>query len=205
MYKALAQRIRKAYPDGTNASLDLAAVTDCRRDRRIQQALASVASRCSLACETERWGTPCDTTTINKSAQPDHRTWIHAMDAEAKCAWFREHREPYTVLFLRTSRIAYYYHLYYNKWIYEPACDSWHVDYLEEPDSEWRQAQAALETTLKQIRFLPLTLALANEETALVQQRDYDGIPDDDPRWDDDEFEPPWVNCTLHDCLFTYC
>jgi hypothetical protein len=36
-------------------------------------------------------------------------------------------------------------------------------------------------------------------------ESDYDPIPDDDPRWDDPDFEPPLIESTIHRCLFGEC
>lgn len=35
-----------------------------------------------------------------------------------------------------------------------------------------------------------------------VLDHDYDSIPQDDPRWEDDEFEPPLAPVSLHECMF---
>jgi len=60
-----------------------------------------------------------------------------------------------------------------------------------------------LEASLAEHGFLYFSQVMAVERTALVKEQDFDSIPEDDSRWEDDDFEPPLIDATLHECLFS--
>ena len=43
---------------------------------------------------------------------------------------------------------------------------------------------------------------MLRERVSFLLDQGFDEIPEDDPRWEDDDFEPPLVPTTLFDCLF---
>ena len=43
---------------------------------------------------------------------------------------------------------------------------------------------------------------LARSDVPFITEKDYESVPDDDPRWEDDLFEPPDRPATFYRCIF---
>jgi len=48
------------------------------------------------------------------------------------------------------------------------------------------------------VEFAHLTNELSRERVLIVLEHDYGSIPDDDPRWNKEGFEPPLVPTSVH-------
>jgi hypothetical protein len=199
----LLHRIQKVYPNGTICSLDKEALKDKERDKRILVALESVSKKCNLVFEFQPFDIPSYSICLTQADHPEFRVWLLTMDNAAKIRWITEYGSPYPVLWLKISRAFDYYYLYYNHWKQRGDSGYLDADFRDTPNEQWKENQKTLEITLQQHGFLFFSDSLASQKTSLVQERDYDSIPDDDPRWSNDDFEPPWVDSTLHECLFS--
>jgi len=204
MLPDLQTRIQKVYPEGTICSLDKEALKDVGRDQRIRTALDFVTKERDLLYDIQPFDKPAYNISLTQSGHPEFGAWVYAMDNVAKIRWITEHGGPYPVLWLRVSRVFDYYYLYYNHW--KPRGDTGYLDadFRDVPNDHWKENQKTLEDSLQQHGFLFFPDSLASQKTSLVQERDYDSIPDDDPRWVDVDFEPPLVDSTLHECLFSH-
>ena len=77
-------------------------------------------------------------------------------------------------------------------------------DFDVQPNEYWMKSQKLLENTLKENGFCLFDDEMSGQTTPFIKVKDYDSIPDEDPRWDDDNFEPPFVDASLHECLFSH-
>ena len=203
MSSDLQHRIQKVYPEGTTCSLDVDALQNVERDQRIRSALDYVSKARGLLYDVQPFDKPAYKIGLTQADYPSFVTWVWSMDNAAKIRWIKEHGSPYPVLWLKISRVADYYYLYYNHW--SPRGDTGYldIDCNNHPNRQWKDHQMILEDTLKQRGFSFFPDSLASQRTSFVQERDYDSIPDDDPRWNDIDFAPPLVDSTLHECLFS--
>ena len=201
----LINRIKRGYPAGTTDGLDIPALENEPRDVRLCAILQAAAAECGLNWDidftrekrayvfrfTDKW-------------HPTFEQWIWQMDNAAKTSWLRRNGAPFPVLLLKVSRVADYYYHFFNHWT--PRGDTGYLDAdcRREPDVAWAGRLAHIREKLESAGFKYLTSELAAEKTPFVLERDYDSIPDDDPRWDVDAFEPPLVPSTVHECLFSH-
>jgi len=198
----LGQRLRAAYPTGLVDELDKAVLESPRRDARIREALKTASSQYRIAYDIQAFDVPAYQTAITQQEHPSFGAWIWQMSNDDKIAWIREHGEPYPVMWLCISRVADYYYYHFNHWV--PRGDTGYLDadFSREPNSTWAWYSNVITSCLNERGFVLLTDTLARSRSRAVRERDYDSIPDDDPRWDDDAFEPPLVAATIHRCLF---
>jgi hypothetical protein len=70
------------------------------------------------------------------------------------------------------------------------------------PTKEWSDACQGVENTLCQHGFLAASREMLNEKVPFVMTWGGNAVPDNDPRWDDDDFEPDPVTAVVYDCLF---
>ncbi len=124
------------------------------------------------------------------------------MDNEKKLAWFNaNNQKPYPVFILKISRIADYYCHYFNHWLPKGENGYWDADCRREPDGSWKKYSQCINSALNEAGFTYLTKELANEKIPSIWMTDFD-FPDDDPRWDDDDFVHPLIPASVYDCLF---
>ncbi|MDN5870465.1 MAG: hypothetical protein L0H73_07065 [Nitrococcus sp.] len=125
------------------------------------------------------------------------------MDNPAKLRWIEENKSPYYVVFwVKVSRVADYYVTFFNHW--RPRGDTGYLDadFRQEPSDEWRRYSKSVLDYFAEQGFLIASPELLQEKVPFVLTWGGDEIPDDDPRWDDDAFEPDPVEATVYDCLF---
>ena len=72
----------------------------------------------------------------------------------------------------------------------------------ESPNPPWASHVYIIEATLAEYGFEHIADDLARSEVPFVTEKDYESIPDDDPRWEDDSFEPPDRPATFYRCIF---
>ena len=199
----LAHLIKRAYPSGTTDCLDDAAIKNEPRDVRLRDVLQTVAAACDLSWDIEP-GKLAYSVRFTEKHHPAFQQWVCHMDNAEKLSWIKAHGAPYPVLWLQISRVADYYDHFFNHWT--PRGDTGYLDadFRQPPNAAWTARLALLKEQLEQAGFKYLTDELAAEKTPFVLERDYDSIPDDDPRWEDDNFEPPWVPSTVHECIFSH-
>jgi hypothetical protein len=201
----LAQLIKRAYPTGTADELDDAALENEPRDMRLRAILHACTAECGLNFDIDfTKGMRAYIFHFTEKWHPTFDEWVRLMDNAAKTLWIQRNGGPYTVLLLQVSRVADYYYHYFNHWIPRGDTGYLDIDFKQPPNVAWAGRLAHIEDKLKQAGFHFLTTQLAVKKTPFVLERDYDAIPDNDPRRDDDKFEPPLVASTVHECLFTH-
>jgi len=203
MTPELASTLQRVYPDGTTSSLNADALKDERRDESIRLILESVSLQCGLRWGFELFDKPAYKIHMTQVDHPAFDEWIWKMSNAAKIKWIQQHGEPYPVLWLKISRVANFYYLHYNHWVSRGDTGHLDADFRRAPNEKWKKSQEILEASLMDRGFLHFSQEMAVERTPLVKEQDFDSIPDDDPRWENDDFEPPYVDATLHECLFS--
>jgi hypothetical protein len=195
--------IKGTYPGGTTDCLDDAALKNEAREVRILSTLQAVAAECGLNWNNEATrGRLAYEFQFTEKLHPTFEQWIWRMNDVEKISWIQKNGRSYPVLWLKISRIADYYYHFFNHWT--PRGDTGCLpDFKQLPNPAWTGRLASIKKRLEEAGFKYLTDELAAETTTIVLERDYDSIPDDDPRWDDDDFEPPWVPSTVHECIFS--
>jgi len=199
---AVDHRLRAAYPTGLVDELDEAALDSAERDERMREALAIASGQCQIGWVVQPFKSPAYEIAVTQQNHPRFSDWVWQMSNEQKLAWIRESGEPYPVLWLKISRVADYYWHYFNHWV--PRGDTGYLDAdcQRDPNVTWTWYRNVITASLDEQGFAFLRDALARSRTELVKERDYDSVPDDDPRWDDEGFEPPLVPATVYTCLF---
>ncbi|GEM_PF-2263570 len=204
MDENLKMRIGSAYPTGIFYEQADSILESEERDDRLRQVLQRITNKLplSLACERykpqlayEMTITPCE--------NPPFNVWVWEMRNPQKLDWIKKNNgQPYVVLWVRISRVADYYYFHYNHWV--PRGDTGYLDadFARKPNDLWRSYEEVVTEELDRAFFTHCSNELAREKVPFVLDRDYDSIPEDDPRWDDDWFEPPFEPVCVHQCLF---
>jgi hypothetical protein len=202
MDKALADRIALAYPTGLIHERHDEALVSAERDDRLRSALDDVARECNLVVIVEPFDKPAYQIALTQADCPSIDTWTWGMRNPDKLRWIKDHGLPYPVLWLRVSRVADYYRYFFNHWV--PRGDTGYLDadFRVLPNALWRGYEEVLSARLEAAGFQHCSDSLAAEKTSLVLESDYDAIPEDDPRWDDDAYEPPLVPASVYLSLF---
>jgi len=202
MNVSLENSIRKAYPSGIVYELDEAALENEERDARIQSVLDSCAIECRLNWSFDVFKKPAYTIWLTQEEHPAFYDWVWRMDSPEKIAWIKQNSEPYPVLWLRISRVADYYYHFYNHWTVRGDTGYLNADCARRPNDTWSAYQSILERQLHIAGFEYLGEDVCGARTPFVLEHDY--VPEDDPRLDDIDFEPPLVPTTVHECLFSH-
>jgi hypothetical protein len=199
---SLKSRIKAVYPKGVDWERDDAELDPDSYVSRIQSAIGGVCEAVPLAVTTQRWSSPCDEFAFTYTADPEFNTWIWSMGNAAKISWIRANNKPYVVLWVKVSRVAGFYITYFNHW--RPRGDAGYLDadFREKPDGMWKNLSGTVFRHLQNAGFELATPKLLEERVSFVLTWGGDEIPDDDPRWDDDAFEPAPVPASVYDCLF---
>lgn len=205
MNEKLIEKLKIAYPSGIVEDWDMDGMKNPERDNRIRKLLVTIRQEFPLAI-AEEGRFPSDKAynfAITEKDHPPFSTWIWNMGNPEKLAWIHANNgQPYLVLWLRISLVADYFDCYFNHWI--PRGDTGYLDadFRREPNERWYEYLDGIKSLLNENGFEFVTVEIASEKTPYVSIRDYCSISDDDPRWADDDFEPPLVPASIHDCLF---
>lgn len=201
MNDLLVTKIRRAYPDGT-PDLEESALSSDERDERIDNVLVIAENECSLNIGIFPFDKPAYKYTFTQKNHPPFGHWI-MMDNPEKLAWIRDnHGEPYPAFWLNISRVADYYTCYYNHWAPRGNTGYLDIDCRRSPNTLWVGHEKKIRDALEHHGFSYLTDELACESVPFVLEEDFDCIPEDDPRWLDEEFKPPLVPSSVQQCLF---
>ena len=125
------------------------------------------------------------------------------MDNAAKLHWIKQAGEPYPALWLKISRIADFFDYFFNLWT--PRDDTGYLDAnwtCESPNPPWTSHLHIVQATLAEYGFEHISDALARRDVPFITEKDYESVPEDDPRWKDDSVEPAARAATLYRCLF---
>lgn len=201
MNSYLENRIRNAYPSGLLYELDEVAITNKERDARLWTVIDSCLKECKLECKVTLWsGLRYYEVVMTQKDHPSFNSqWVSRMTNEDKINWIKNNG-PYPVFWLKVSRVDDYYIYHYNHWI--PKGDTGYLDAKcdIQPNQIWLGYECFIKTELEKFGFKFLTVELASERVSFVLESE--SIPHDDPRWDDDDFEPPLVTSDVYECLF---
>jgi hypothetical protein len=200
----LEKRIKRAYPNGLLSDLNKDALNSPERDDRIKNVIEKVFDACSLNVWLDPFDKPAYGIAFTQKIHPLFNQWIWQMSNPEKIAWITENNDdPYTVFWLKISRVADYYYYYYNQWV--PRGDTGYLDAdcSREPSDVWRAHERRICEELDRNGFVYLTDELARAKVPFLLDQDFDAISDDDPRLDDAGVEPPLKPTSLHECLFS--
>ena len=203
MNDSLAGRIKRAYPSGQVYGLVEGTLDSDERDDRIVNVVRTVSEACALAVTLDLFKKPAYKLTFTQKDNPPFEEWIYGMGNSQKLAWIASNNgEPYPAFWLKISRVADYYDYFYNHWV--PRGDTGYLDAdcRRLPNARWSEYEKRIRQELESNRFEYLTSDLACEKTPFALEQEHDSIPEDDPRWKEDGFEPPWVPSTVYRCLF---
>lgn len=203
MNENLINKLMKAYPEGVIHARDDNALVSEERDERIRSVLRNITSELSLNVMVDVFDKPNYSLAMTEGNTPHFEEWLWRMGNPDKLTWISSNGDrPYVVLWLKISRVADYYSFYFNHWV--PRGDTGYLDAdcRREPSQAWSGYTQRISDWLGDQGFLLFTSELAKERTPFIQEHDYDSIPEDDPRWDEDDFEPPLVPAYLGECLF---
>jgi hypothetical protein len=202
MNNLLEIRIRQVYPTGLLWEFDENQLGKNDQAARIELALSSVTKTASLRVVLDPGNDPLYALAITHTDDPAFGEWIWTMRNPDKTAWCKTNNRPYVVFWLRISRVADYFRFFYNHW--RPRGDTGYMDADTRvtPSEEWKQYESAICARFEENGFSLAPHELLNERVAFVLEAGYDEIPEDDPRWDDDDFSPPTVPASVYQCLF---
>ncbi len=204
MDELLERKIKNAYSDGTIYSLNKEYIENEKRDKRLKYALKYLHQECGVEVKLSSSGNSCPKCHfhITSSSEPRFDSWIWSMSNKDKIAWICENGEPYCVLWLDISKVADYYCIYVNHWTQRGHTDYLDVDCRLAPNRKWTQICTILKQQLEVHGFKECDDKIGRERLAFLLEQDYDSIPDDDPRWDEDDFEPPFTPAMVYTALF---
>ena len=206
MNDKLLQRIRAVYPDGdtdfpVQEQLDSPGIEI--RIRRLLATLQPTEHYSAIQWEALSRIGKINRIAITLKEHPAFSVWQSWANPE-KLAWIKTHGGFYPVLWVTISRVADYYDYHFNDW--HPRGDTGYLD-IRMPATNyllWSQHLQEIEMLLKELGFSYFSTKLARELVPGFTANGYDAIADDDPRWEEEEFEPPAVPARIWDCIWGY-
>lgn len=202
MNNYLMLRLKLAYPTGFEHEPDESVYESEERDNRLRNALSMISRTQRLRFIIDRFDKPAYNIAITQTDHPEFGTWVTQMCNAERLAWIKNADAPYSVFHLKISRLANYYYYYYNHWV--PSDDTGYldIDFKRKPSESWSIYEKVILNAFEEHGFAYLSNDIALEDVPFILEHDYDSITDDDPRWDDEEFVPPLVPCSVHKLLF---
>ena len=197
------QRIRDVYPNGDTQNPVEERLNEPDTNVRIKRLLVTLKSTGHYSGFQWRTSGKIHRITITLKDHPAFAVWEDWENAE-KLAWIKSHGGFYPVLWLTISRVADYYDYHFNDW--HPRGDTGYLD-IQLPKTThlfWTQSLHEIETLFKELGFSYFSTEFARELVPGFTANGYDAILEDDPRWDDEDFDPPAVPATVWDCLWEY-
>jgi hypothetical protein len=202
MNNLLEIRIRQVYPTGLLWAFDESQLGKDDQADRIKLVLEGAAKSAPLRMSLEPGDKLLYALAITHADDPAFGDWIWTMRNPEKIGWCKNNNRPYVVFWLRISRVADYFYFFYNHW--KPRGDTGYMDadHLMGPNDVWKQYESAICASLQENGFILAPDEILKERVTFVLEEGYDEIPEDDPRWDDDDFSPPLVPASVYQCLF---
>lgn len=202
MDRLLDARIRQVYPTGLLWEFDENQLGKDGQAARIELALGGAPISVPLRTSLEPGNKLLYAIAITHADDPAFDDWVFGMGNPEKTDWCNTNNCPYVVFWLRISRVADYYYFHYNHW--KPRGDTGYMDadHLMEANEVWKQYERAICSNLQKQGFILAPDEMLKERISFVLEEGYDEIPDDDPRWDDEDFKPPLVPASVYQCLF---
>lgn len=202
MNSALAERIKRVYPSGVLWERADEQLSANQQNTRIDSALCRLMELEAVRVLREPGKRPSYQFAITNLEDPPFNDWIWSMSNIEKLDWIRRNERLYVVLWLQISRVADYFYWYFNHWTPRGETGYLDADFRRQPDVAWNALTKVLGNLLLAQGFSYATDELLALRVPFVLDHDYDSIPEDDPRWDDDEFKPPLAPVSLHECMF---
>lgn len=202
MDKLLQARITKVYPTGKFWEYDETALGESNQAARLNAALGAVVNTAPLRISPALGSKLRHSFAITHTGEPTYDEWIRGKGNRQKIEWCKVNARPYVVFWLRISRIADCYYFYYNHWKPRGETGYMDADCQVEPNDSWRKYETAIRSNLHDQGFTHASGEMLSERVPFVTDDGNDEIPDNDPRWDDDDFQPPLVPASVHRCLF---
>ena len=202
MDQELEHSIKRIYPTGLLWERDDSQLGFNNQNFRISKFIDELLTNLPLRVAHQNWNDPSYEFAITHKDTPLFDEWVWRMGNQEKLDWIKSNGAPYVVLLLRISRVANYYIYHYNHW--KPRGDTGYLDadFRDEPESQWKQYETEIHASLERCRFVLASTEFLRTRIPFLLDAGYDEIPEDDPRWDVDEFNPPPVPCTLFKCMF---
>lgn len=197
------ERIRAVFPKGNDWEREDKALDANDYAERVQYAIDKICLLAPLSVRSQRRSDHhCDEFIFTHIDDPSIESWVGVMDNASKLQWIKNKGKPYVAFWLKVSRVADYYMTFFNHW--RPRGNTGYLDSesREEPSIAWVEYSQQIFEQLEVQGFLPATRDFLNEKVPFVLTWGGDEIPDGDPRWDDDNFEPDSVPSVVYDCLF---
>lgn len=138
---------------------------------------------------------------ITHKSCPEFGEWISMSNPE-KINWIETNNVPYVVLWVKVSRVADYYITFFNHWKPRENTGYLDADCRQKPSDAWEKISSAIFEVFQKNGFILADSKLLNESVPSVLTWGGDQIPENDPRWDDDDFEPDPIPAVVYDCLF---
>ena len=132
---------------------------------------------------------------------PEFGAWL-SMSNSDKIHWIQVNNTPFVVLWVKVSRVADYYITFFNHWKPRENTGYLDADCDQIPSNEWQVYSTTIFDIFNKNGFSLADAQLLNERVPFVFAWGGDEIPNDDPRWEDDNFEPDPIQATVYDCLF---
>jgi len=202
MDNLLDARIRQVYPTGRVWEIDESQLGQNNQATRLEQALGSVEKAFQLRIALEPGDKLLHALAITHAGDPAFHDWVFGMGNPEKAGWCNTNNCPYVVFWLRISRVADYYYFHYNHW--KPRGDTGYMDtdHLMVANEAWKQYERAICSNLQKQGFIMAPDEMLKQRISFVLEEGFDEIPDDDPRWDDEDYRPPLVPTSVYQCLF---
>ncbi len=202
----LITQLQLSYPSGNTDAPEKSALDNNGLDikaQRLSDVLFGAQCYSSLAWDLRGRLSKINTLIINLKGDPPFSDW-QSWDKPQKLAWIKENQAPYPVLRVTLSRVAHYYYYHFNHWVARG--DTGYLDIQLERDdhTHWEPHIKLIEEILSELGYKLFPKERNTELVPGFVSDGYDAIPDNDPRWDDDDFVPPEVPAILWDCLFEY-
>jgi hypothetical protein len=196
----LANRLRIAFPTGVDWEHDAAALDGNDQTIRITKALSTLGDH--IRVEPDFQWQLLKGFTVTLKSTPSFSTWIWSFGRQSKIDWIRKNNAYYVVLWLQVSRVADYFRWHFNHWHPRGETGYLDADCNIEPDAQWCSTLKTLTTALEEHGFKHATQEIISERVDFIYTYGGDEIPEDDPRWNDIEFEPPPTKASVYKCLF---
>ncbi|MDR2689741.1 MAG: hypothetical protein LBB76_08305 [Azoarcus sp.] len=200
MNDSLKKRLESVYPHGNDWDLD--------ENQLVSDTWVRFGHAFRAICEirpvrvAQGWnGKILAEVVVTDADAPSFGEWL-SMNNPAKLRWIAERQSPYVAYWVRVSRVADYFVSHFNHW--KPRGDTGYLDAdcSEQPSEVWRQHENVVLRVLHEYGFTLADRKLLNEPVPSVLTWGGSAIPENDPRWEDDDFEPPPVTAVVYDCLF---
>lgn len=193
-------KLRRAYPTGLLRERDDSQVGANRQNLRLHWAIRRAVASAPIAVSDVWSKIPSIDLAITQIGDPPYWHWV-GMGGE-KSAWITKSGRPYVVLLIRISQVADVYYHWYNHWILRDDSEYAEPNAITEPSKLWKRYASTIFSSLDQRGFCEAPATMRQEQVPFVLVEGFDEVPEDDPRWEDDDFEPPLVEASLHKCLF---